>query len=1638
MRNRPHAKQRISPWRYVAIILRNTVRSSYNRGKRLVLLLNWLYIFTAFLSYYSLKLFWNNIWLCYVILVLFCTAALIFIYSNFKKLNQQNNLSVNYSSFSETHKIKLQKFAFVDPDNWQNELHALNKKSPELDRLIYPDSMLVSSILDQIVNLIINSFVKPWYNSINKNKHEHDDLFIDEVKINIKYAITNLYLKLSVIDFANLIVLRLVPIITDHFNHFVTAKTMIKKKYLLNNNTASASGKQGSRKLHPDDSILNLTDEKQINLLISKFYNHGKLHPAVNAFRENVQFSSFSKKNHLRSKLNKILPLILSKNEVSCPPVSLLVREIVVNCVFLPVINMVVEPDFWNQLVVEKIGSTLKDRTKVIQLRAELQKHSKNATAKGKASKKSSAIGNSNNEKDKPSKKKASPQDHNGLFELKLTLSTTQSIFEKFLKKINKSTSIVDLRQLKFYISLQLQKTLRSEDYRSAVKEFSNQNQKSDQSAAVINKNDAKRAKEIYDRYKILIKRLQIVQLTLTNRINNLNFEQQSNNLDNQSIHSIQSTSTSKNIPIHTIKNSTGQHQKVDLPLLTILNDPSLLTYYMEYMDQNNKTLLLQFWLVVNGIKNPLEDSQLINADDIYVEDHPGGDFNNPKDGSAIDADINSNLSFANDIKLIFANYFSSKLIIENNKIVYENVENFVKYYDFYKEFLENHKINNGLDGQESADISGNGEAYYTEDYNDYELYNKKYELNKLFIKARKSILVLQANVFKYMEKDLENFKNSNVYLKLLAAENNRLSELSETNNLSENNSNNNGIHKIVASKRLSTHGESSSISGLGIKYEETNGDPLSNYNDDDDDPVAALSKSVNSLKNLGASTPNSAHDSKIFDDNDELVVSYDVINAVEHALNEIIENNNDYKSYGASKLKNDILFKSVLKDSDALEDSSATNNGDDSSNNSNNSSRTNLKLFSGYKDIFGQTSSLFKSDFSDNTNKNNSNDSSNAANNSSGSNIAGTSTLASSIVENPHNRLFDNADELDEINDMDSVISEMINSETIGEYETPEVRLAAPGDLSLAEEIDKLTSDIENLNNQVHILQPLLRKAELTNNIAELRILRKANISLQRELQLKDLQRQQYIVQENDNSLYGKSRVSIQSYITGTDEKTNRGYTSYIIEVQKIKRNNDGGGDGNGTNDETVLAGWIVARRYSQFYMLNKYLKSIYPKVKLLNFPKKNIISLNQTQQKMLIETRKKLLEMFLQKLLEMPEVCKSRIFRLFLSSQNFTNDIFSKKKFRLQELQASEGKDGANASVPSTEANHGQPDSRLKFASRGGGSSFPVASAGDINGNGDVSDNNPNSGSRYKAIEDVTAKLYNGITNGIEYLNGSLIFANNDAQNAGLTNGLQKLAGVGNIGTFNFSNNNNKTDSNFFAGNGAENSNAKNGGNANGSSGGDADLQNELNSYDDDKTTFVKPICDLFLSIFALNKSNSWLRGRAILVVLQQLLGSTIEKKIREYLSIVKSENKVIDLLNLAKDSLWPQGVFFLTARRLAEEAAAAMTTAANGATGGLNGSSGANNNRNGNEGTTAPPKKERTDIEKNNSRNEAKTLLEIIITDISSKIVGLQNSKFAAAELHNMMQNDILNTHLIFTLVDEILDALFPEIANSTSGK
>ena len=441
------------------------------------------------------------------------------------------------------------------------------------------------------------------------------------------------------------------------------------------------------------------------------------------------------------------------------------------------------------------------------------------------------------------------------------------------------------------------------------------------------------------------------------------------------------------------------------------------------------------------------------------------------------------------------------------------------------------------------------------------------------------------------------------------------------------------------------------------------------------------------------------------------------------------------------------------------------------------------------------------------------------------------------------------------------------------------EIHEAAPGDLGLAEAITALTIDIERLVAQDAIVDTLTRKAELTNNVAELRILGKSKSSLQHEIRRKELQRRQYIVQESDNSLYGRANIEIKSVMVGKEDDGQE-FALYVIEVQRK------------AGEHMSAASWAIARRYSEFHDLHQRLRSIYPAVRNLDFPRRRLVLKLQRE---FLHKRRVSLERYIRELLRLPAVCRSRDLRAFLSQQAITSttDI---------------GRDGER--------------------------------------------------------RDIVSRIYNSVTDGMDEFLGNVPVLDQ------LSIAGQNLisAATSQFNTMSTSANPNHED-------GSDNIVHT------------AEAQAEIEAFENrELEPFVKPICDIFLEIFELNRGNNWLRGRAVVVVLHQLLGGTVERKVREVAKSLVSEESILKYITLVKDNLFPGG-------QLKRDS------------------------------------KPRTDAEKSHSRREATVMLATLIPDLAGNVVGRANAQAASRRVAATMNNRRLNAHLAFTLLDEVLGVLFP---------
>jgi len=170
-------------------------------------------------------------------------------------------------------------------------------------------------------------------------------------------------------------------------------------------------------------------------------------------------------------------------------------------------------------------------------------------------------------------------------------------------------------------------------------------------------------------------------------------------------------------------------------------------------------------------------------------------------------------------------------------------------------------------------------------------------------------------------------------------------------------------------------------------------------------------------------------------------------------------------------------------------------------------------------------------------------------------------------------------------------------------------------------------------------------------------------------------------------------------------------------------------------------------------------------------------------------------------------------------------------------------------------------------------------------------------------------------------------------------------------------------------------------------------AEAEAELEAFENrELEPFVKPICDIFLEVFELNRGNNWLRGRAVVVVLHQLLGGTIERKVRENVKALVQEDAVMRYINLLKDTMWPGG-----------------------------------------QKREAKP---RLDGEKGKTKTEASLMLATLVPDLAGSVVGRVNAQAASRRIFATFNNPRLNAHLAFTLFDELIDILFGDSQAATS--
>lgn len=1151
---------------------------------------------------------------------------------------------------------------FLGRNEWRTEVAALRARQTYHRRPLYAASPSISRALDNFLDLITRDFVYSWYSKISENP-----IFRNDVDRAVRCALENVRDRLFEVDLPEVLTTRLVPILTAHFRDFNEAERAVR-----------------GRKLNRS-----VTESEELDLAIASKYRDGKLHPAATLSYSDLKLAQ---QDYLRQTTTKFLPHVLPEDLLRSRAVSTLIREIVACAVLYPVLQLVSDPDTWNQLM-ENLGrGMLQDRSTVRKLRAALDEHAPSAPASGKP-----------------------------VSFPRLNSGDSERRFEKFVRTIRKVNNLSDARRFRSEVTSQLKKDSQQEG----------------QDAVYLRRLDMGK--------RLLDQRVQLLAAGGNQRA--MTFA-----------------------PAH-----TPDSKLENASLSELLRDASGLSYFMEFMDRQRLMPLVQFWLVVDGFRNPLEEEEHDDEDQLPLSLPPWTS------------------SDRQDLAQIEQAY-----LIKPELHVPEASKRTVR------EFLE-------------AGKTATPEQYY---------------------RARKAILRAQHAVLEEMKsRHFQNFKRSDLWYKCLAAEeaskSNAVPVRSQTM-LPE-------IHSPPPLSRTTTAfaGKPGPLSRLAPRINtklqnrraESSSD-LKSYNGGSaiSDALAEPRRSLDARRSLDDSSPN-----PLFDDDDidhdglaDSVASLDqpagprppdrkVVAAMEEALSNILEDNRPPTSEDlrGSLFGEDDADSGLFSDPESHSKRESVDVGRPGKE-PEKPSLASLGLVSAASrigvfiddDLFGDEDRYLSDDHED----------------ASGPN---------------------KDDAIDDIHE------------------------AAPGDLGLAEAISALTTDIDKLEAQNAVVDSLLRKAELTNNTAELRILRKSKASLEREIKRKELQRQQYVVQESDNSLYGRSNIRIKAIQVG-HEDDGKEYAIYVIEVLR------------NAGEKMPAASWIITRRYSEFHELHQRLRTKCPSVRHLDFPRRRVVMKLQSE---FLQKRRQALEKYLRELLLLPDVCRSRELRAFLSQS--------------------------------------------------------VINPG---GHGDDQDHDK---------KDMMTRFYDSVTDGVEDILGSIPVLDQ------LSVAGQNLiaAATSQINTLGPSMS--MVDPAINSPDAAT----------------AAEAEAELNAFEGreqmEAEPFVKPICDIFLEVFELNRGSNanWLRGRAVVVVLHQLLGGTIERKLRDNVRLLVQEEAVLRYVALLRDSLWPDGKGF-------------------------------------GEG-----KKPRTKGEKARTRTEASLLLATLVPDLAGSVVGRVNAQAASRRLFATVNNERL---------------------------
>ncbi|XP_058254764.1 sorting nexin-14-like isoform X3 [Hemibagrus wyckioides] len=164
----------------------------------------------------------------------------------------------------------------------------------------------VDASLSEILELVLENFVYPWYRDITD-----DEAFVDDLRVTLRFVAAVLVRRTQRVDIPSLITLKLLKVAMKHIEIIAIARQKVKNSEHLQQAALEEYG--------PD------------------------LHVALRSRRDELLY--------LRKLTEMLFPYILPPKSTDCRSLTLLIREVLAGSVFLPSMDYLADPDTVNHLL---------------------------------------------------------------------------------------------------------------------------------------------------------------------------------------------------------------------------------------------------------------------------------------------------------------------------------------------------------------------------------------------------------------------------------------------------------------------------------------------------------------------------------------------------------------------------------------------------------------------------------------------------------------------------------------------------------------------------------------------------------------------------------------------------------------------------------------------------------------------------------------------------------------------------------------------------------------------------------------------------------------------------------------------------------------------------------------------------------------------------------------------------------------------------------------------------------------------------------------------------------------------------------------------------------------------------------------